>query len=80
MSGKYKAFLIRFVTLIIFLAGFMLLAKRLLPAEEYGDFPQLLAGVIPALLLSPRVQVAEHQSGRRYGIKFLFSSKIWWFD
>ncbi len=80
IPGKYKAFGLRFLILIVLLFGLMLLFQRLFPAGEYNEFLVLGIPVIIGIVAAPRVQFAQHQSGKRYGLKFIFYPKIWWFD
>jgi len=76
MSGKIKMYLtyaISFIGLFLiiwFLTGLFLGADNSI---------RKLAPIIISIIISPKPQVVETQSGKQYGLKSLFSKKVLWF-
>ncbi|MGB3590233.1 MAG: hypothetical protein WBA16_00975 [Nonlabens sp.] len=79
ISPKYKAFIVRFVVLIVLLFVLMLLFKHYIITDD-DNLLQVIIPAFLALILAPRVHIANEQSGTRYGLKSVFTKKIIWFD
>ncbi|GAK95880.1 hypothetical protein JCM19294_2662 [Nonlabens tegetincola] len=35
--------------------------------------------IIVAVVVAPKPHVAQYQSGKRYGLKWIFKKDVWWF-
>lgn len=62
---------------IIFLGVFLLIRLIL---EQFMEAPNAMLIILPlglAWLIAPRPHVVQMQSGKQYGLKFLFAKKVY---
>ncbi|AZQ43209.1 hypothetical protein [Nonlabens ponticola] len=77
MAPKYKTF---GVYLICFLGVFVITHYITVGFFTEPTFWTTFIPIAVAMIVSPKPHIEETVSGKRYGLKSLFSPKIYWFD
>ncbi|GAK92327.1 hypothetical protein JCM19298_2815 [Nonlabens ulvanivorans] len=76
MSAKMKMYLVYGVVFLALFLGLWVLSGYIF---EPDSTMRKLTPIVASIILSPKPHVVETQSGRQYGLKSLFSKKIYWF-
>lgn len=76
MSPKIKTYLVYSISFLVLFMGTFFITKAI--TNKTSVFTTMLP-IIVAVVLAPKPHVAQYQSGKRYGLKWIFKKDVWWF-